>query len=93
MIVAEHFQDVKGEQQDSDGKEEEDTNVPGGGEGATRKESSGADDGPDVFEKHEDKWYVPDSQKGYNYAVECPDKTRYYKTQEGAEKRLIRHYE
>ena len=96
MIVAEHFQEVKGEQQEGDTEEEESTNHSEGEESEesdAREGSQNEERKPAVFQKHGDRWYVPDSQKGYNYAVRCPDRTRYYKTQEGAENRLIQEYE
>lgn len=93
MIVAEHFQEMKGERQEGDTEEEESTNSSKSEE-SDAGEGSGDEQGkPTVFQKYEDKWYAPDSQKGYNYAVRCPDRTRYYKTQEGAENRLIQEYE
>jgi len=93
MIVAEHFQEVKEEQQESGTEEEESTNSPESEESDAREDSREEEREPAVFQKHGDKWYVPDSQQGYSYAVRCPDKTRYFKTQDGAEKRLIREFE
>ena len=96
MIVAEHFQEVKGEQQEGGTEEEESTNPSEDEESEesdAREDSREEERKPAVFQKHGDKWYVPESQKGYNYAVRCPDKTRYYKTQDGAENRLIEEYE
>ena len=93
MIVAEHFQEVKGEQQEGGTEEEESTNPPEEEDSDTQEDSQEEEGKPAVFQKHGDKWYVPDSQKGYNYAVRCPDQTRYYKTQDGAENRLIEEYE
>lgn len=67
--------------------------------------SEGDDDGPDVgsdtgesndpMERHPDVWYVPDSDK-YDFAVRHPsdgDATEYYKTADGARKRILRWYE
>ena len=93
MIVAEHFQEVKGEQQEGGAEEEESTNPTEDEDSDTQEDSQEEEGKPGVFQKHGDKWYVPESQKGYNYAVRCPDKTRYYKTQDGAENRLIEEYE
>ena len=54
----------------------------------------------DVFDRHPDAWYEPNSEK-HNYAVYVPadagvhdeGKTRYYKTKHGAAKGLRRWYE
>lgn len=89
MIVAEHFQDEKREQEEEGDKEEESTNSSDSSE----PDSSPINEElPEVFQKHSDKWYVPDSLQS-KYAVECPEKTRYYKTQRGAAKRLSEEFE
>jgi len=89
MIVAEHFQDEKQEQEGDGGEGEESTNSPDSSEPDS---SSAHEELPEVFQKHSDKWYVPDSRQS-EYAVECPEKTRYYKTQRGAAKRLSEEFE
>lgn len=48
---------------------------------------------PDALDRNPDKWYRPDSNQ-HNYAVSLPDSDRkYYKTREGAAKRIRREYE
>jgi len=89
MIVAEHFQDETQEhEEDGDGGEES-TNSSDNSEPDS---SSIYQELPEVFQKHSDKWYVPDSRQS-EYAVKCPEKTRYYKTQQGAAKRLSEEFE
>jgi len=44
----------------------------------------------DVFREFSDKWYRPDGK--HNFAVRGPKQTHYYKTRDGARKRLMRHY-
>ena len=59
-------------------------------------QGKGESDGlPAVFRRHADKWYTPESDEGYKFAVRVPDRdsNKYYKTQEGAAKRLRREYE
>lgn len=48
---------------------------------------------PAIFQQCENKWYVPDSQKGYKFAVVTADGEKmYYKTERGAEDRLRQEY-
>lgn len=48
---------------------------------------------PDALDRNPDKWYRPDS-KQHDYAVNLPDGDRkYYKTRDGAAKRIRREYE
>lgn len=72
--------------------------------GEDREEEAGASDGQrkDVFERHPDAWYVPDSAfEERSYAVRIPDdagvtdegEPRYYKTERGAAEGLRRFYE
>lgn len=66
------------------------------------KPGSGGDSNTvgDVFDRHSDKWYHPNSNK-YNFAVYEPEGTgtstageaRYYKTRNGAAKAIRRFYE
>ena len=47
-----------------------------------------------IFKRHPDKWHVPDSDEGYEYAVRTTDgKLKYYKTADGAASRLSEEYE
>lgn len=82
MLVAER---VKQLQDDGDDDEPE-TND-------TNDEDGGGNDLPPIFERHSDKWYRPDSTTDTEFAVECPDRRRYYKSQDGAEGRLRREFE
>lgn len=71
-------------------KYQEQWNDQSGGGGSVAQSGEG-----DVFDRHPSKWAVPDSQK-HSYRVENPDpdgRARYYKTREGAEKRLKEWYE
>lgn len=58
-------------------------------ESVNESETSG-----DALDRHPDVWYRPDSDK-HNFAVNHPseDKTRYYKTRDGAAKRIRTLYE
>jgi len=64
----------------------------GGGE-AEQPESGQPDQSgsglPNVFDRHDDHWYRPDSEEN-EFAVRLPGdgETKYYKTQDGAAKRL-----
>lgn len=83
MLVAERVREMKqgGESAEPDADED-------GDEDGENRGLSG------VFERHPDKWYRPDSSQGNKFAVECgDDRRRYYKTQDGAAKRLRREYE
>jgi hypothetical protein len=62
-----------------------------GGVSEGSKTASGGSEG-DVFDRNPEKWYRPDGK--YNLAVRLPNgETKYYKTRDGAAKRLRRHYE
>lgn len=63
----------------------------------TRKEreseETGNGDRPGIFDRHPNKWYNPNSDEN-DYAVELPNgNKKYYKTRDGAAKRLRREYE
>jgi polyphosphate kinase len=47
-----------------------------------------------VFDRHDDHWYRPDSDK-YQFTVRLPDSDdrKYYKTQDNAAKRLRKEYD
>jgi hypothetical protein len=70
----------------------------GGGAETAKPASEPSED--DVFDRHPDAWYHPNSQK-HDYAVHVPEssgvhdagKKRYYKTRSGAGKALNRWYE
>ena len=49
---------------------------------------------PEVFDRHDDHWYRPDSDK-YQFTVRLPDSDdrKYYKTQDNAAKRLRKEYD
>jgi predicted transcriptional regulator len=95
MIVAEHFRG-KTEQP---AEETEDSEENGENEDATTEEVGGESElseNEKLLDKHSGHWYEPDGKKN-NYAVEPPEgsdgKRRYYKSQEGAAKRLAEWYE
>lgn len=90
MLLAERVRQLRGE--------------AGGGGGSPAEE--GETTGPEsrelagmsaIFEKHDEKWYEPDTERGHKYAVRMPEdsgtNTRYYKTAEKAAERLRREYE
>jgi polyphosphate kinase len=88
MLLAERVKQIRGEpdappvdRQTSDDSPDED-------------ESDDGDSLGEIFEKYPEKWYRPNSQN-QNYAVylKDKDKRKYYKTAEGAAKRLKREYE
>lgn len=93
MLVAERVRQLQEESDESDETTESE-------EQATESEDEdvGEEDGePAIFERHPDKWYVPNTQKGYKYAVRLPESAdtdrKYYKTVDGAVERLRQHYE
>lgn len=51
------------------------------------------DDGPDVFARQSEHWYKPDGEHKYAVELNEVDRTKYYKTRNGAAKRLKREYE
>lgn len=51
------------------------------------------DSGSDVFSRHSDHWYRPDGEHKYAVRLKDADRTKYYKTRNGAAKRLEREYE
>jgi len=56
-------------------------------------DGSSADDRPEAFDRHPDRWYVPESD-AYRWAVRTADgDRRYYKTADGAAERLRREYD
>ena len=60
------------------------------GEEVDKPGSDGSEGG--VFDRYSDKWYRPSGE--HDYAVRTPDgSTKYYKTRDGAAKRLTRDYE
>jgi len=58
---------------------------------ADKSDSDGSED--DVFDHFPDKWYRPSGK--YSYAVRTAEgeETKYYKTRNGAAKRLTQEYE
>jgi len=89
MIVAEYARDSEHSPSDETGESGRQGTLDGVNES---KE--------DIFDKHPDKWYRPDSDK-YDYAVYVPEsyfsrdagEARYYKTRSGAAKGLRGWYE
>lgn len=70
--------------------------MEGGGDGGEsgwseyKSGSEGSEGG--IFDRHPDKWYRPDGE--HEYAVrQKDDRTKYYKTRNGAAKRLRMEYE
>jgi polyphosphate kinase len=72
------------------------TTVDGSTDGSPDDRTTGDAGGPDrpaVFDRHPDRWYVPESEE-YPLAVRTVDgDRRYYRTVEGAATRLRREYE
>lgn len=87
MMVAERYRQLQDERQDEPAVSEVKESETDRGEFA----DSGK---PGIFDRQSDHWYVPDSSKGNQYAVEAVDgRVHYYKTMNGAETRLRREYE
>jgi len=85
MLLAERVQQLQGERSgDGGGSSQSDSGTP-------EQEGSGL---PGVFDRHEDRWYRPDSKRN-DFAVRLPDDrgTKYYKTQEGAAERLRKEFD
>ena len=56
--------------------------------------ANGSEVAQGIFKRYSDKWYTPDSDKGYEYAVRLKDgDVKYYKTADGAAGRLSKEYE
>lgn len=89
MLIAERVKNIKANR---DGQATLEQSVPSEVEEASEQEV-GEPDLPEVFEKHSDKWYEPDS-KNNNFAVRLKNGQRkYYKTVEYAAERLRDEYE
>lgn len=91
MLIAERYRQIQDERQDESVVPEVKGSEPEE-EYPTTANSNGK---PAVFERHSDKWHVPDSNKGYKYAVQMAagGRLKYYKTEDGAAERLRREYE
>lgn len=89
MLLAEKVQEIQaersGEGESSGGTDRKNDTLSSGVDG------SGGE--LDVFEATTEHWYYPSSNK-YEYAVRLPghDDRKYYKTKDGARKRLKREY-
>lgn len=74
-------------------RRQESSNTSKGGETADKGGQNQSEGG--ALERHPDAWYRPDGK--YNFAVRAPDSmdesTKYYKTRDGAEARVLRWYE
>lgn len=90
MLVAERVRQLRGETGGS------------GGSWAAVGESTESEGGkstglPPIFEKHRDRWYRPDTEEDYKFAIRMPEEsgthTKYYKTTERAAERLKEEYE
>ena len=94
QLLAEKYREME---QEGDEEPSEDSREPEEEEAEESVSEGGSDDPelPDVFDKHSDKWYVPDSQEDYKFAVRMPKGVgnKYYKTQEGAAERLRKEFE
>lgn len=79
MLLAERVRQLQGDDGGDDGADQSDS-------GAPDQSDSGL---PEVFERHDSRWYRPDSQK-HDFAVTLPGDggRKYYKTQDGAADRL-----
>jgi predicted transcriptional regulator len=85
MLLAERVREIQAER--SGGGEEADQSEPGEVEEVGRAV-------PEVFDRHSDHWYEPDSDK-YDFVVYLPghEERKYYKTAENAAKRLRKEYD
>jgi predicted transcriptional regulator len=63
-------------------------------DGTSKAEQNHSEAAGDALERNPDAWYRPNSAK-HDFAVRSPDgdETKYYKTREGAVKRVLRWYE
>ena len=93
MLLAERVRELQGERSESS-SDPESAPEPKGSEPEEEAVGESGDGGePAILEQHNDKWYTPDSQEGYKYAVRMPDGDRkYYKTPKHAADRLRKEY-
>jgi predicted transcriptional regulator len=99
MIVAQHFKNQESESEKKDESEASPETENGASETDVSEEQGGQGDlseSEQILENHSDKWYEPDGKKN-DYAVEAPEgdhnDRRYYRSAEGAAKRLKEWYE
>ena len=85
MLIAEKVRELRGA--DSGDSEELDQSESGEVEEVGRGL-------PEVFDRHSDHWYRPDSDK-HEFTVRLPghEDRKYYKTQDGAANRLRKEYD
>lgn len=100
MLVAERAREIRGGEVEEPPAVEPEEETPESEEETPEAEDAGIgeDSGlPPIFERHSDRWYVPDSDRGYKFAVklggDADTGPNYYKTVEGAEERLREEYE
>lgn len=93
MLVAERARELKDERSESSSGSASESEAEGSETGEREADGSDGDDLPPIFEKHRDKWYTPNSQEDYKFAVRMEDGDRkYYKTKKHAAKRLRQEY-
>lgn len=90
MLVAERYRQLQDEREDE-------SQVPEVDETDAEEDDLSSGDSKEErpeFERYPEKWYVPDSSKGYEYAVRMAagGRVKYYKTAEGAANRLEKEY-
>lgn len=97
QLLAEKYREMQEEEEEPAETPEEESREPEEEEASESDSEEGSDDPdlPAAFDDHPDKWYVPNSQEGYKYAVRMPGETsnKYYKTAEGAAERLREEFE
>lgn len=84
MLLAERVRQLQGDSVDDGDSDESGSESPD-------QSGSGL---PEVFERHHEHWYRPDSKEN-DFAVRLPQNegTKYYKTQDGAASRLRKEYD
>jgi predicted transcriptional regulator len=99
MIVAQHFKNRESETEENDESEASPETESDASETDTSGEHGGQGDLSEwerILENYSDKWYKPDGQKS-EYAVNAPNGDHsdrmYYKSAEGAAKRVKEWYE
>jgi predicted transcriptional regulator len=100
MLVAERIRQIRDDEEEESEEVEDDGEVSESDEPTTEPEEGeeGGDEGlPGVFERHSDKWYRPDTEEDYMFAVRMPEgdgtNRKYYKTVRYAANRLRKEYE
>jgi predicted transcriptional regulator len=100
MLVAERVRQMQeeegesGDESESGGEVSEAEQEDMGEVAESGKETGGL---REIFDRHSDKWYRPNTQENHKFAVRMPDSAgadvKYYQTEQGAANRLDEEYE